>query len=343
MAQFGRPSSDVSAGGWAPSTGGDLYAVIDEVVADVGDYAYVEGADTFEVGLSSVDDPVSSDDHVVRWHWESNGTAGKEYGSVTLRQSTTTIATRTSLEIPRAGAAGDFTLTGGEADTITDYSLLRLQFSGVDVGGAEEIRVNWAEFECPDASTPPLVVSPAAGTSVVASAGPSAVIYGSLTISPAAGTGVVASVNPTVILGSITIAPAAVTAVVVSVDPTVIEGAPPPLVVSPAAVSAVCANANPDVILGSVAITPAAGTGVTSTYDPTVIYGSLVIVAAVVAAVCGNYGPTVVYGSVSVTPSAASCVGARHNPTVIDGSGKHRKRSDVVVTVITYLSRGRHL
>ena len=37
--QVARPVADVSAGGWTPSTGSDLYATLDEIAASDADYS----------------------------------------------------------------------------------------------------------------------------------------------------------------------------------------------------------------------------------------------------------------------------------------------------------------
>ena len=39
---FARPDGHVSAGTWTPSSGGDLFAMIDESVADDSDYSASE-------------------------------------------------------------------------------------------------------------------------------------------------------------------------------------------------------------------------------------------------------------------------------------------------------------
>lgn len=122
--QLAAPSADVSAGGWTASTGSDLYAMLDEAAADDGDYITTTGASTCEVTLGSLSDPASSTGHIVRYRISSTG------GGiiVRLRQGTTTIATWTHSPAPTSLTTYEQTLTGGEADSITDYSALRLQF-----------------------------------------------------------------------------------------------------------------------------------------------------------------------------------------------------------------------
>ena len=93
MAQFGRPISDISAGGWVPSSGGDLYAMLDEVSASDSDYIQGDSSDTAaEVLLSTVTDPVSSSGHILRFRAQSSGGGGApERLDVELYEGTTLI------------------------------------------------------------------------------------------------------------------------------------------------------------------------------------------------------------------------------------------------------------
>lgn len=122
--QIAVPSADVSAGGWTASTGSDLYAMLDEAAADDGDYITTTGASTCEVTLDSLSDPASSTGHIVRYRISSTG------GGITvrLRQGTTTIASWTHSPAPTSLTTYEQTLSGAEADSITDYSALKLQF-----------------------------------------------------------------------------------------------------------------------------------------------------------------------------------------------------------------------
>jgi len=60
--QYGRPSADVSAGNWTPSSGSDLYAMVDETTADDADYI-TSGAnpvnDEAVLSLSPINTPVA--------------------------------------------------------------------------------------------------------------------------------------------------------------------------------------------------------------------------------------------------------------------------------------------
>ena len=123
-AQYARPTSDVSAGTWTASSGSDLYAMLDETSANDSDYIVTTGASTCEVALGSLTDPASSSGHIVRYR--ISATSGGI--TVRLRQGTTTIATWAHAPAPTSLTTYAQTLTSGEADSITDYTALRLQF-----------------------------------------------------------------------------------------------------------------------------------------------------------------------------------------------------------------------
>lgn len=123
-AQYARPTSDVSAGTWTASSGSDLFAMLDETTANDTDYIVTTGTSTCEVALGTMSDPSSSSGHIVRYRIS----AASGGITVRLRQGTTTIATWTHATAPTSLTTYEQTLTGGEADSITDYTTLRLQF-----------------------------------------------------------------------------------------------------------------------------------------------------------------------------------------------------------------------
>ena len=122
--QYSRPTSDVTTGTWTASTGSDLYAMLDETAASDADYIVTTGASTCEVALGSLSDPAVSTGHKVRYRLSATS------GGITvrLRQGTTTIATWTHATAPSSLTTYEQTLTGGEADSITNYAALKLQF-----------------------------------------------------------------------------------------------------------------------------------------------------------------------------------------------------------------------
>lgn len=122
VVQLIRPTSDITTGAWTPSTGSTLYGVLDEAVADDGDYIVTTSASTAEVGLGSASDPLLSTGHTIRYRAKGTGSL-----AVKLMQGTTTIATHNPT-ITTSFQLFTFTLSGAEADSITNYGDLRLQF-----------------------------------------------------------------------------------------------------------------------------------------------------------------------------------------------------------------------
>ena len=123
-AQFARPTADASTGTWVSSLGGPLYAAIDEVTADDADYISTTYGSVCEVSLGSLIDPAVSAGHKVRYRLAAD--AGGII--VRLRQGSTTIAFWTHNPAPASLTTYEQTLSGAEADSITDYSALKLQF-----------------------------------------------------------------------------------------------------------------------------------------------------------------------------------------------------------------------
>lgn len=122
-AQYARPTSDTSTGTWTASSG-TLASCLDETTASDADYITTVSASTCEVALGSITDPAVSTGHVVRYRIsaDSGGII------VRLKQGGTTIATWTHATAPTSLTTYAQTLTGGEADSITNYAALSLQF-----------------------------------------------------------------------------------------------------------------------------------------------------------------------------------------------------------------------
>lgn len=119
------PSSDVSPGGWTPSSGTTLYEVLDEVSADDSDYITASVATTCEVKLAPAVDPLTSGNHSITYRvlpGIGNITATLKCGTVTIATWGPHILT---------GATQEFTqvLSSGQADSITDYADIRVVFT----------------------------------------------------------------------------------------------------------------------------------------------------------------------------------------------------------------------
>ncbi len=126
-----RPDGDIS-GAWSPSSGGDLFAMIDESPVDDADY--IESAETpvnqvAEVTLGNCTDPLKSDGHMVRYRYHKGQGGGQVDLTVLLLQGGTTIATFSHTNIPTAVTEAFQALSAAQADAITDYSDLRLRFT----------------------------------------------------------------------------------------------------------------------------------------------------------------------------------------------------------------------
>jgi hypothetical protein len=160
MAQFLRPDNDDSIGAWTDEAAGttDIYLGIDEEVAEDTELVRSEAdpsTSIYILGLSSVTDPESSSDHVVRYRYQKGESGGGQPGAidiiVTLREGTTTRASQTHSGIAAGFVDGTFTLSGAEADAITDYSDLNLHISGNKPSGS---RTSWAEVSFVEVEVP---------------------------------------------------------------------------------------------------------------------------------------------------------------------------------------------
>jgi hypothetical protein len=131
--QFGRPEADISAGTWTKedNSGTDLWQAIDETSANDSDYvksALAPSADTFEVRLSDLSDPLSTNEHIVRTRIGKSASGTIDL-VVSLRQGASTeIAAWTYPNIAEAATTIEETLTEGQRDAITDWADLRLRF-----------------------------------------------------------------------------------------------------------------------------------------------------------------------------------------------------------------------
>lgn len=147
MAQFARPDADLEIGSWAEDddTTDALFGEIDEATRDDLDFDKSEDLSApgnttpFAVSLSDITDPVSSAGHIIRVALRKQGTAQMD-ATVELRQGYvseaspgTLIATLTQANLTTSFAEYTHTLSGAEADAITDYTDLQLRFVGTYV------------------------------------------------------------------------------------------------------------------------------------------------------------------------------------------------------------------
>ena len=143
MAQFGRPSTDTTREAWEEDDGTtvDIFDQIDEASADDADYirtALTPTSDAYVTKLTSIEDPISSTGHVVRYRYGKDAAGGDQIDIIVqLRQGYvsegtpgTLIAAQTHTDVAVFPVAGTFTLSGAEADTISNYADLYLRFVG---------------------------------------------------------------------------------------------------------------------------------------------------------------------------------------------------------------------
>ncbi len=142
MAQFGRPSADTTRDNWVEDDGTttDIFDQIDESVVDDADYIKTQlspSSDVYVTKLTALEDPISSSGHIVRFRYRKDASGGDALDLLTeLRQGYTNegsqgtlIASQNNTDILGSGwVDGTFTLSGGEADSITDYTDLYLRF-----------------------------------------------------------------------------------------------------------------------------------------------------------------------------------------------------------------------
>ncbi len=161
MAQFSRPDNDDSIGSWTDEGSGttNIYTGINEVSANDSDLVRSENdpsSSIYIAGLGTVTDPVSSANHIVRYRYLKGESGGGQPANIDLiielREGTTVIASQTHNDIGTTVTAGTFTLTGTEADNITDYSNLNVRMTGDKSAGARTswAEVTWFEFEVPN-------------------------------------------------------------------------------------------------------------------------------------------------------------------------------------------------
>lgn len=150
MAQYARPDSDITVGGWTTEP---LYASVDESSANDTDYIARQGADgTCVLGLSSVSDPNVHTDHVLRVRSRKIGAGVINSLTATLYCGATSIAS-TACSLTTSFVTTELTLSEAQAQAITDYADLRVQLASDWVSGSlTGAYVSWVELEVPEVS-----------------------------------------------------------------------------------------------------------------------------------------------------------------------------------------------
>lgn len=151
--QYGRPNADLVVGSW---TTAPLYQSIDETTRDDADFITSPNAgvsstwNSANISLSSVRDPLSSSNHVLRYVYAKNAAGGQDINfRIRLLQGDKEIASFTHNSIPAIFTLQEQTLTSAQADSITDYSSLKIEV-GVNSMDAtlpqRKAEVSWVEL-----------------------------------------------------------------------------------------------------------------------------------------------------------------------------------------------------
>lgn len=156
MTQKAVPDIDTMLSGWTDEAGGttDLYSHMDD---DTSESDYIKNssgvADSGWFQLSLLGDPTGSINHTITFRMQSVGAGSPERCEIALWQSNFFQLALTGTKSSR-GAWGTFsyTLTGAEADAITNYASLSFKVLMSNMGSGEEMRVAWVKFEVPDAA-----------------------------------------------------------------------------------------------------------------------------------------------------------------------------------------------
>lgn len=171
--EYQRPISDISAGSW---TVAPLWSKVDEVVIDDADFITSEtlvspgNTSNADLRLNARGDPLSSTGQIISIRAKVTFTLGLNGGiRGELRQgnnvTSTLIGTLTTDALTTSYVTYTYTLSGAEADSITDYGDLFLRLYGnFPVGSLGGVTVSWVQFQQPAGITPDTSVYPTQAT-----------------------------------------------------------------------------------------------------------------------------------------------------------------------------------
>lgn len=115
---------DIDKGLWTPSSGSDLYAMLDEVSASDSDFIVATSPTSCEIRLAEGAQPQTAGEYTLSYRL-LDGTGSV---SATLKQGATTIASWGPHPLTSAPQTFNQTLTAGQIAALTDYSDLRVAF-----------------------------------------------------------------------------------------------------------------------------------------------------------------------------------------------------------------------
>lgn len=162
--QFARPIADLdNTGVWVTAP---LWSKIDDSVGS-GDADSIAGdgsplsSEPFTVDLGTITDPLSATNHIIRVRVAKTTNGGANYdfvaqlrqGYVSEASQGTLIGTLTQTIIAETATTYTYTLSGSEANSITDYSDLQLRCYGNKNGSGANRNVTCydVEFQVPAA------------------------------------------------------------------------------------------------------------------------------------------------------------------------------------------------
>lgn len=142
MPQFGRPITDITRGNFSDQAGGitNIFQSIDEASANDADFIRSSQSPISEVyvcALSTVTDPNSSTGHIIRMRINTDLDAQElidftqqlRLNYASEASLGTLIASQQRLGVNSSGwVTSTYTLSGAEADAITDYTSLSFRY-----------------------------------------------------------------------------------------------------------------------------------------------------------------------------------------------------------------------
>ena len=152
MVQTALPTATVS-NDWTVTGAASAHAAL----ASASDSSLIETNvedENCRVNIASLTDPEVGTGHVIRGRGRATGSGGGEKIRVALFEGGTERALSGKITLNRVTfQAFSFTLSEVQADTITDYTDLRIEIRSDTVGGTENLEVSEVFFEVPDAPT----------------------------------------------------------------------------------------------------------------------------------------------------------------------------------------------
>jgi hypothetical protein len=158
MVQEALPSGTVS-NNWDTLTGAaTAHEALDDPVASPDDGTTMietnTQGDVCEVNIATVTDPTVGTGHIIHWRANGTGSGAPERITVDLVETSTIRASSPSTAIVDSTWTDfSYTLTVAEANSITDYTDLRIRMTATVLGGGETLQVTRCYLEVPDAST----------------------------------------------------------------------------------------------------------------------------------------------------------------------------------------------